>query len=139
MYRNKEVYIVYRQDFDGYELKGIFSKRELAEEAAKLLCCEWECRTMDQPIDRIPECYLFAVGLALNGEVRSVELYPVDGPVNNYKDQMLQPVKYFTANSLRFGRVPFWIWAKTREDAIEKALKTRLDLIDKGEWPTKED
>lgn len=138
MHNDQEVYVVYEQNFDGCEVKAIFSRKDLAEEASKLFCCDWERWSLDQPIDRIPGCYLFSVAVTLNGEVKSAQPYPVDGSVNNYSNQMLQPVKYSIAGSLRFGRVAFWIWAETRELAIEKALEIRLQLIAKGEWPTKE-
>lgn len=122
-----QVYIVPVEDAgDEWEVKGVYSTPELAEEARKFYASGM--RPQEFALDYLPEHpvgkYLWYVHLQENGTVRCS--YQVSGDA----DDTYFEVPYPSPPNSRFLR----IWAKDAPEALELAQKRWKELTESGKW-----
>jgi len=138
----KVVYIVSNGEGDYYSIKGIFSKRKLAElvKVASGSYNNIEVYKLDIVDQRILDGYLYwHLIMDITGKAGDIYIwdYKYEGRKNFTDSPILAVIpkeEEWKYDYIKTGRWKLYQWAKTKEEAIQIANEKRIKLIEKGEW-----
>ena len=124
------IYVVTSGVYSDYGIEGVFSTREMAEEAAVLYSDEFnEARVEEHCLDEVPD--------HPKGLVPWMVSFDIDG--NSEAERRALPMNFDCSVIPQIGgggRMMTKVWARDEQRAIKIANERRIATIAAGEWET---
>jgi hypothetical protein len=137
----KKIYLVTAGEYSDYSIYGVYSTKELAEEAAEQFNIRGGIETWD--LDAIPDHppgkVMWIVNMRKDGSLVAEGAYRNGVRIGEANRIEYAPRWEYDGRKKDYGRgvtayVSFYMWAEDKEHAVKIANERRAQLIATNEW-----